>query len=276
MYPGDRCPGSQVEAGHESDEEGEYPEIEKQKEQHAPKKKPRRPRDPETRPAARKWAEQDGKINPNRPAHRTAKMNEEGLVINLAKRRASRSKTINREEFPTYNGSTRTSILDLSLLGAALGQQGPIKPELRPVITQLESSLLGLDFRFFIRTRTDFDVAMGELNSMTVCLDFRTDHECTTKELLATPDGSTLNRKHTLFAIGSLKSVCGTDDPKKCPGNKDIAEIIIKAGIIPKSIIVVWHTSSMDLDLFKEFLDSAGYFDILPPKANCIPVIHRF
>src|SRR5271155_4838916 len=120
---------------------------------------------------------------------------------------------------------------------------------------------------------------MGELNSGTVCLDARVNHECTTKELFAMPDGSALTRKDMVFAMGSLKSVYGTDDPRKCPGKKtakEVVEIIIKAGITPKSIIVVWHTSSMDLDLLRELLESAGYFDILPPKANCIPVIHHF
>jgi hypothetical protein len=98
-YPGDRGPDPQVKIDHESDEEEEDPEIEKQKEQHAPEKKSRRPRDPEKRRlAAGKWAEKDRKINPNRLADRIAKMNEEELAINLAKRRASRSKAINRKD----------------------------------------------------------------------------------------------------------------------------------------------------------------------------------
>jgi hypothetical protein len=59
-YRGDGGPDPQVETDHESNEEEEDPEIEKQKEQHAPKKKPRRPRDPEKRRlAARKGAEKD-------------------------------------------------------------------------------------------------------------------------------------------------------------------------------------------------------------------------
>lgn len=32
----------------------------------------------------------------------------------------------------------------------------------------------------------------------------------------------------------------------------------------------------MDLDLLGELLESAGYFDILPPKENCIPMIQHF
>jgi hypothetical protein len=35
------------------------------------------------------------------------------------------------------------------------------------------------------------------------------------------PDGSALTRKDMVFAMGSLKSVYGTDDPRKCPGKKD-------------------------------------------------------
>jgi len=48
--------------------------------------------------------------------------------------------------------------------------------------------------------------------------------------------------------------------PRKCPGKKtaeEIAEIIIKAGVTPKSIIIVWHQSTMDFDLFRELLESA-------------------
>jgi hypothetical protein len=150
-----------------------------------------------------------------------------------------------------------------------------VHPGLRPQTARIqagdevESSLVVLEVEFLMRTRTIFEIAMGELNSGTVCLDARVDHECTTKVLFAMPDGSALARKDMVFAMGSLKSVYGTDDPRKCPGKKiakEIAEIIIKARITLKSIIVVSHTSSMDLDLLRELLESAGYFDILPPR----------
>lgn len=90
-YPCDGGPDPQVETDHKSNEEEEDPEIEKQKEEHAPKKKPRRPRDPEKRRlAARKWAEKDRKINQNRLADRMAKMNEEESAIYVAKWRTSK------------------------------------------------------------------------------------------------------------------------------------------------------------------------------------------
>jgi hypothetical protein len=91
--------------------------------------------------------------------------------------------------------------------------------------------------------------------------------------------GSAVPQKHLGFGLASLQSVYGTDDPRKCPGKKtakEIAEIIKKAGVTPKSMILVWHTSTMDLDLLRELLESAGYYDILPPKANCITMIQQF
>lgn len=44
-YPGDGGPDPQVQTDRESDEKGEDPEIEQQEGEHAPKKKPNRPRD---------------------------------------------------------------------------------------------------------------------------------------------------------------------------------------------------------------------------------------
>jgi hypothetical protein len=93
------------------------------------------------------------------------------------------------------------------------------------------------------------------------------------------PDGSALTQEDLGFELASLKSVYGAGDPRKCPRKKttkEIAEIIITAGVTPKSIILVWHKSTMDLDLLRELLESVGYFDILPPKENCIPMIQHF
>lgn len=81
------------------------------------------------------------------------------------------------------------------------------------------------------------------------------------------------------FSSLAFESVYGAGDPRKCPGKqttKEIAEIIITAGVTPKSIILVWHKSTMDIDLLREHLESAGYFDILPPNENCILMIRHF
>jgi hypothetical protein len=57
-YPGDGSLDPQVQTDHGSDEEGEDLEIEQQEEEHAPKKKPNRPRDlVKRRLAARTWIE---------------------------------------------------------------------------------------------------------------------------------------------------------------------------------------------------------------------------
>jgi len=68
-------------------------------------------------------------------------------------------------------------------------------------------------------------------------------------------------------------------DPNNCPGTKtaeEIAEIFIRAKITPYSIILVWHTSAMDLELLRELLDTAGHPNILPGKTNCITLIQQF
>lgn len=58
-YPGDGGPNLQVGIDHESDEEEEDPEVDRQRGEHVPKNKPSRPRDPEKRRlAARKRGEE--------------------------------------------------------------------------------------------------------------------------------------------------------------------------------------------------------------------------
>ncbi|KAH7328011.1 hypothetical protein B0I35DRAFT_6299 [Stachybotrys elegans] len=52
-----------------------------------------------------------------------------------------------------------------------------------------------------------------------------------------------------------------------------VAEKLQGAGITRDTMILVWHTSTRDLDILKGFLESAGYTGILPPKENCIPLI---
>jgi hypothetical protein len=56
----------------------------------------------------------------------------------------------------------------------------------------------------------------------------------------------------------------------------NVHEVVLKlqqVGITPDTVILVYHVSAMDLSLLREFLESAGYTDILPPSGNCIPLI---
>lgn len=52
----------------------------------------------------------------------------------------------------------------------------------------------------------------------------------------------------------------------------EVASKIQQAGITRDTIILVYHTSTFDLRLLRRFLESAGYFDLLPPDENCIPM----
>lgn len=54
----------------------------------------------------------------------------------------------------------------------------------------------------------------------------------------------------------------------------EVASKLQQAGITPDTIFLVWHTSRADLSILRQFLESAGYFNILPSDENCIPFIH--
>jgi hypothetical protein len=53
----------------------------------------------------------------------------------------------------------------------------------------------------------------------------------------------------------------------------EVASRLQQAGITKDTMILVWHTSTMDLALLRQFLESAGYVHILPSDNNCIPLI---
>ena len=119
---------------------------------------------------------------------------------------------------------------------------------------------------------------MAEFNSKKVLVNARVNHNCTTEELLTRPDGSKLSLNAERMAHATLNHVYGKDR-RNCSGLKtaeEIAKIIVKAGVTQNSIIIVWHISTMDLDLLRELLNSAGYPKILPPPTNCIPMIPHF
>lgn len=52
--------------------------------------------------------------------------------------------------------------------------------------------------------------------------------------------------------------------------------MLSEAGVSPKSIILVWHQSTMDPNLLGELLELAWYFNVWARKANYIPMIEHF
>ena len=54
-----------------------------------------------------------------------------------------------------------------------------------------------------------------------------------------------------------------------------VAQKLKQTGIHPGTIILVWAVNIGDLRILRNFLESAGYFDILPPDENCIPLAAR-
>jgi hypothetical protein len=53
----------------------------------------------------------------------------------------------------------------------------------------------------------------------------------------------------------------------------EIAEVLKNAGITEQTMFLVWHVTYKDLSLLRDFLESAGHYDILPPNKNCIRMI---
>ena len=54
----------------------------------------------------------------------------------------------------------------------------------------------------------------------------------------------------------------------------DIAQKLRSAQISKDTIILAWHQNVSDLTLPREFLEAAGYNDILPANENCIPMVN--
>jgi hypothetical protein len=75
-----------------------------------------------------------------------------------------------------------------------------------------------------------------------------------------------------------LKSVYGNDQ-SKCTGLQNVHQIAAKlqeAGITAETTILTWHQSYTDLVLLREFLQSGGYDDILPPNERCVRMIPQY
>lgn len=53
----------------------------------------------------------------------------------------------------------------------------------------------------------------------------------------------------------------------------EIASKLQKAGITQDTVIFVYHKSTFDLRILRDFLESAGYHRILPPDEKCIPLL---
>jgi hypothetical protein len=180
---------------------------------------------------------------------------------------------------------------DLDYLGLALQQQWvDISPEFKQVITQLEkirarqdqeSSLLVLDTEY-LRTVTPpklLEVGLVQLNSGKVLVDAIIDHECYTKDLLLNLDRTVNDRAKIAISMATLQKVYSSlDITQTCRKKtaKDLAETLKNSGVSPKSTILVWHRGWTDIDLVRDFLESAGYSDIWPPRQNCVRVLYDF
>jgi len=68
-------------------------------------------------------------------------------------------------------------------------------------------------------------------------------------------------------------------DRSNCTGLQNVHEVarqLRKAGITPKTVFLLWHTSPTDLVLLQELLASSGYDDILPSNENYTLLIPEY
>lgn len=84
--------------------------------------------------------------------------------------------------------------------------------------------------------------------------------------------------QHPFITWMNQSSVSAVYSRSRIPGigHMNVHEVSSKlqqVGITPDTVILVYHLSTMDLSLLREFLESAGYTGILPPDKNCIPLI---
>ena len=178
---------------------------------------------------------------------------------------------------------------NLDSLGQVLQQQWiAISPQFEQVIIQLqkiqarqdqESSLLVLDTEYSpTKPSKLLEVGLVQLNSGKVLVDAIIDHECNTRDLLNL--GKTVHDPaKRAMSMATLRKVYGSLDITQPCGKKtakDLAEMLKNAGVSPKSIILVWHVGWTDVDLVRDFLELAGYFDIWPPRENCVRVLYEF
>jgi hypothetical protein len=54
----------------------------------------------------------------------------------------------------------------------------------------------------------------------------------------------------------------------------EVAGKIRETGISQDTVIIVYHKTLFDLRLLRDFLESGGYFDLLPPETQCIPMVN--
>ncbi|KAF3063385.1 hypothetical protein CFAM422_010200 [Trichoderma lentiforme] len=77
--------------------------------------------------------------------------------------------------------------------------------------------------------------------------------------------------------IARSKAKAVYSSTRKDISHMDVHEVALKiqqVGITKDTIILVYHSSTFDLTLLRQFLESAGYFGVLPPDKNCIPMVN--
>lgn len=168
-----------------------------------------------------------------RQSKRMANLSEEQQTAFKARKSEQRSaseklKALRKSRALTYHHNTKVNVIDLSLLGAALGRQWRTNPEFEQFKAQFvqdESSILILDVVFSQVLRKVFEVALGRLKSGKVLVDNRIRHDCTDTELLTLPNGQAMGFMTRSILQGTLKNVYGSSDRRKCSGLRTPAEI---------------------------------------------------
>jgi len=178
---------------------------------------------------------------------------------------------------PQHNGFSRDAVIDNNLRFRET--QWTCGEAFERVLNNRgRTKVVCLDLEFSSISRKVFEVGLCEYPSGKELVNARIKHDCTELELHQS--SKSMRNRPFSFAISKRAStlVYGKDRTK-CTDLVDVHNIAAQFrehGITPQSIILTWHLNTMDLVLLKEFFEEAGYYDILPPNENCIPMIPQF
>jgi hypothetical protein len=190
--------------------------------------------------------------------------------------------------FATKSATGAISTVDLSRLGEALQRQWTSNADfdhVKRLQTSIanqklpEAMLVTVDVEFSSVSRKIFEIGITTINSGEVLFNSRIQHDCS-NEVLISPKGSTLSltQKQKFLGFATLESVYG-NNRSKCTGLQNVHQVAAKlqeAGLTAETTILSWHQSYTDLVLLREFLQSGGYDDVLPPNERCVRMIPQY
>jgi hypothetical protein len=141
-----------------------------------------------------------------------------------------------------------------------------------------ESRLICLDLEFSSHSGMIFEIGACEYASGRVIMDTGVRHDCAPHELHLSRTGLISDLRLSAMSKSTSHRVYGGNTANSAAFSDvhEIASQLKEAGISPATVILVWHVGFTDLKLLRDFLESAGYHNSLPPDSNCVRLIPAF